>query len=137
MMPAMSDQQPPVDDHDGDRPADQESETKQRPTDALSGTTRSATNRPSDQADMAPLAEVIAELTRENRELAAAAAKWQERARFLGERLQALETGLVAGESENAPGAHASGAVAAEAATTTAKWRRWWRRMTGGAVDLS
>ncbi len=53
--------------------------------------------------DVAPLAELIDRLTRDNRELAAAAALWQERARFLGERLQALEAGPIAGEASDVP----------------------------------
>jgi hypothetical protein len=106
-------------------------------SDQPSTTGRSATNRPPDQASIAPLAELIAELTRENRDLAAAAALWQERARFLGERLQALEAGPIAGDVEDTPRAHESGpqsgAVAAEVSDATpSAWRRWWRRMTGG-----
>jgi hypothetical protein len=82
----MSGQPPPGDDHDTDRPADHEPATGPQSTDHRSGAAQPATNRSSDQSGIAPLAEVIAELTRENRELAAAAAQWQERARSLGER---------------------------------------------------
>jgi hypothetical protein len=133
----MSDQPPPVDDHDVDRPADHASATNLRPTDHRSGTTRSATDRPGDQASIAPLAELIAELTRENRELAAAAAQWQERARFLGERLQALEARPVAGDIQEAglihERGHQPGAVAPEASEPPRSgWRRWWRRMMWG-----
>src|SRR5215213_11924132 len=45
-----------------------------RPTDQPSNTARPVTNRPSDQAAIAPLAELIGRLSRENQELAAAAA---------------------------------------------------------------
>jgi hypothetical protein len=133
----MSDQPPPVDDHDTDRPADHASVSTPRPTDHRSGTTRSATNRPSDPASIAPLAELIAELSRENRELAAAAAQWQERARFLGERLQALEARPVASDVQEAglipESGHQPGAVAPEASEPPRSSRRgWWRRMTWG-----
>lgn len=53
--------------------------------------------------DLASMAELIGQLTRDNQELAAAAALWQERARFLGERLQALEAGPIAGDVGHAP----------------------------------
>jgi hypothetical protein len=59
-------------------------DTGRRPTDQPSATTRPATNRPRDQAAIAPLPDLIADLSRQNQELAAAA---QERARFLLERL--------------------------------------------------
>ncbi len=59
---------------------------------------------PQDAApDLAPLAELIDRLTRDNQELAAATALWEERARFLGERLQAPEAGPIAGEPTDAP----------------------------------
>jgi hypothetical protein len=48
--------------------------------------------------DIAPLAELVGRLSREHQELAASAALWQERARFLGEQLRALEAGPIAGE---------------------------------------
>jgi hypothetical protein len=55
--------------------------------------------------DTTPFAELIGRLTRANQELAAAAALWQERARFLGERLQSLEVGTIvpAGEMSGIP----------------------------------
>ena len=69
--------------------------------------TADAGRTPPDAAvDMAPLAELIGWLTRDNQELAAAAALWQERARFLGEQLQALDAGPIAGDVEDAPVAH-------------------------------
>jgi hypothetical protein len=57
----------------------------------------------------------------------------------LVESMRALPAGDA---SPDAPGAHESGpqrgAVAAEASETTRPaWRRWWRRMTGRAVDPS
>ena len=87
--------------------------------------------------DLAPMAELITGLTRQNQELAAAAALWQERARFLGERLQTLEAGPIAPPDAGNVQEHASQDAAEAAETRTAAWRRWWRRMTGGAVDLS
>lgn len=68
--------------------------------------------QPTDQADIAPLVGLVADLTRENRELAAAAAVWQERARTLEVRLQALDAGTIVGE----------------ATPPRSWWRRWWQR---------
>jgi hypothetical protein len=68
---------------------------------------------------------------------------WQGRALQLEERLKALEAGPIAGDVDQAAGrihesGHQPSHVAAEAAETTRPaWRRWWRMMTGGAVDLS
>jgi hypothetical protein len=74
--------------------------------------------------------------------IAAAVALWQKRARFLGEQVRALEAGPIAGDTAQDVPVHESGphsaAVVAEASEITQPaWRRWWRRMTGGAVDLS
>ncbi|MBA2596338.1 MAG: hypothetical protein H0V00_06895 [Chloroflexia bacterium] len=66
-----------------------------QPADRPATSSRLGTNRPTDQAAIAPLTDLIANLSRENQELAAAAALWQERARFLGEQLRALEAGPV------------------------------------------
>jgi hypothetical protein len=113
-----------------------------RPTDQPSGMTRPATNRPGDQAAIAPLADLLADVTRRNEELAAAAALWQYRAMQAEERLAQLEAGPVAGDvgdaAVNEMQAPTSRAVAAEAPDTRqSAWRRWWRKMTGAAVDLS
>lgn len=68
---------------------------------------------------------------------------WQSRALQLEERLKALESGPIAADIvQNAPQERDSAPqrddVPAEASDTRqAAWRRWWRRMTGGAVDLS
>jgi hypothetical protein len=58
--------------------------------------------------DLAPMADLITDLTRQNLELAAAAALWQERARLMGERLQALEAGPIASEFRPESGQNAS-----------------------------
>ena len=79
--------------------------------------------------DLQPLADVIAGLTRENRELAAAASLWQERASMLQGRL------LARGAGDDAPpgDATAGSAVASmPPATEGAAWRRWLRRLTEG-----
>jgi hypothetical protein len=55
--------------------------------------------QPTDQADIAPLVGLVADLTRENRELAAAAAVWQIRAMQAEERLKQL----TAGETSESP----------------------------------
>jgi len=65
-------------------------------TDQPATRSRPAAGQPPDQSTIAPLAELIATLSRENQELAAAAALWQERARFLGEQLRAIEPGPIA-----------------------------------------
>ena len=115
-----------------------------------------ATKTPPDAAlDMAPLAELIERLARENAENRAAAALWQERARFLGERLAALEAGPIAvpesPETEYDPqdanpapqrdaGPHMTSVTLREASAAPSLaserlapgWRRWWRRITSG-----
>jgi hypothetical protein len=72
--------------------------------------------------------------------IAAAVAPWQERARFLDERLQALEAGAIATPhvGDVAPHApqeamHAPQRDDGEAAPREfPPWRRWLRRVTGG-----
>jgi hypothetical protein len=63
--------------------------------------------QPKTAADMVSLAELIERQARENAENRAAAALWQERARFLRERLSALEAGPIAAP-ESAESEHAS-----------------------------
>lgn len=81
--------------------------------------------------DLQPLADVIADLTRENRELAAAAALWQERARTLEGRVLALTAGDIAPDTasaaQNAPHAADRANLAPES-----WWRRWLERFGGG-----
>ncbi len=72
-----------------------------------------------DTATMAPLAAMVADLARENRDLAAAAAVWQERARVLEDRLLALS----AGESK--------GEVVGASVGFPSRWRRWLRALGG------
>ncbi len=72
-----------------------------------------------DTATMAPLAAMVADLARENRDLAAAAAVWQERARVLEDRLLALS----AGESK--------GEVVGGSVGVRSRWRRWLRALGG------
>jgi hypothetical protein len=81
--------------------------------------------------DLQPLADVIADLTRENRELAAAAALWQERARTLEGRFLALTAGDDAPvAAQNRPGATEPDQPASD--VLMLRWRRWWRRMIDG-----
>ena len=80
------------------------SPTNQPPTGS-----RPTTDRPADQAAIAPLAELIGDLTRENRRLAETAAILAERNRLLSERLLALDAGPVSPPP-----------------------RPWWRRLWGG-----
>jgi len=106
--------------------------------------TDAARTPPDAAVDMAPLAELIGRLTRDNQELAAAAALWQERARFLGEQLQALEAGPIAGDISPMGESPQERAVATERdvagvrASETQQgaqgpaWRRLWHRVTGG-----
>jgi len=65
--------------------------------------------------DLAPLAEVISDLTRENRQLAEAAAVWQLRALQAEDRLKALEAGpLPQGTAEPTREDAASGPATAQ-----------------------
>jgi hypothetical protein len=62
-----------------------------------------ASRTPPDAApDIAPLAELLADVTRRNEELSAAAALWQYRAMQAEERLAQLEAGPIAGETSTA-----------------------------------
>ena len=105
--------------------------------------------------DMAPLAELIDSLTRQNQELAAAAAVWQYRALRAEERVEALEAGPIeppdaSDVHEHAPqdantvslrgDAPQMTTVALDEARGVPKpaseslalgWRRWLRRMIG------
>jgi hypothetical protein len=89
---------------------------------------------------MAPLAELIGQLTRENQKLAATAAMWQERAPFRVEQLQALAAGPIAGDAQAVglipESGHQSSLVAVEASEAPRPvWRRFWRRVTGGGGE--
>jgi hypothetical protein len=80
--------------------------------------------------DLQPLADVIADLTRENRELAAAAALWQERARTLEGRVLALSAGEdPAVAAQDAPGPTNPAKPASD--PSLSPWRRWWRAVMG------
>lgn len=119
----------------------------------------SVAGQPTDQASIEPLVELISDLTRQNAELSAAAALWQERARFLGERLNALEAGAIpqsesagvrAPNSVNTPVERTEGSGRVSSYEMTSRtlldsheapvptevtlatgWRRWWRRVLG------
>jgi len=87
--------------------------------------------------DVAPLAELLADVTRRNEELAAAAALWQYRAMQAEERLAQLETGPIAGDVEDAPVSEIlvpprdeDPMMAAETMSKTQE-RPWWRRLVG------
>jgi hypothetical protein len=111
-------------------PTDHATETAPHrpPTDRPASAARHATNQPTDQPAIAPLADLIASLSRQNMELAAASALWQERARHLEERLQALEAGPIAtptsSHDDDRP----------PETPEIPNWRRWLRRMTGGGA---
>ncbi len=82
--------------------------TNDRPT-AQRPTTNQATNHtttptdPQPTIDLAPLADVIDDLTRRNAELAAAAAMWQTRAAHLEDRLKQLTAGVTPSETVPEP----------------------------------
>ncbi len=91
--------------------------------------------------DIAPLAELLADVTRRNEELAAAAALWQYRAMQAEERLAQLEAGPIASDSDQGAlemsqeraGATLRGDAAARASEgVQPAWRPWWRRVFGG-----
>jgi len=110
----------------------------------LDAMTDAARTPPDAAVDMAPLAELIGRLTRDNQELAAAAALWQERARFLGEELRALEAGPIAGEMDTTVTTPQERTVATQRDVAGVRarktlqgdegpaWRRLLRRVTGG-----
>ncbi|MDP9357723.1 MAG: sigma-70 region 4 domain-containing protein [Chloroflexota bacterium] len=111
-----------------------------RPTRSADHTTRPTSQRPTttDQAgnvDLAPLAAVIADLTRENRQLAEAAAIWQVRAVQAEERLKQLTAGD--DTPADAPSAaqepqHGAHPVETAPDASPSWWASWWRRLTGG-----
>ncbi len=124
-----------------ERPTTDQGPTDQ-PTIATDHTTRPTNQRPTttDQAgnvDLAPLAAVIADLTRENRQLAEAAAIWQVRAVQAEERLKQLTAG---GDTPtDAPQASPFAPGEAEPAerapdTSSSWWASWWRRLVGGGA---
>ena len=93
-------------DHDDHAPADRPTTNQPRPT---------GRTRPTDQTDLAPLADLIARLSRENAELAASSAMWQERTRTLAARLPALEPGPLPPDDDTT--------------AQTPKPRPWYRRL--------
>ena len=109
------------------------------PTDRPATDPRPTTDRPADQAAIAPLADLITDLTRQNRELAVAAALWQERARHLEGRVLALEAGPTLGTNvtkvgrsgELPPPAGGKGDGPPQASPAS-RWRRWLRRLVAG-----
>ncbi len=110
-----------------------------RPTRSADHTTRPTSQRPTttDQAgnvDLAPLAAVIADLTRENRQLAEAAAIWQVRAVQAEERLKQLTAGddTPPDAPHAAPEPHHGAQPANVAPATSAPAHApWWRRWLG------
>jgi len=84
--------------------------------------------------DLAPVAELIADLSRRNADLAASAALWQERARVLEGRLLALGAGEVSQDAPRTPSAPPGAAEQPNPArdTLAARWRRWWRSVREG-----
>ncbi len=84
--------------------------------------------------DLMPLADLIERLTRANRDLAASAAIWQERARVLEGRLLALGAGDAPQDAPRtqpeAPGATEPPRPASDALML--RWRQWLRRVTDG-----
>ena len=93
---------------------------------------RSPAQRPTtiETATMAPLAAMVADLARENRDLAAAAAVWQERARVLEDRLLALSAGDPSGGPSTTP-PDPPGATIGTSVAFPSRWRRWLRALTG------
>jgi hypothetical protein len=110
--------------------------------DAQAGHATAVDSRQGAGEAVAVLRELLAEERRKSDSLLEASLIWQGRALQLEERLKALEAGPIAGATAQDTPVHESGphsaAVVAEASEITQPaWRRWWRRMTGGAVDLS
>jgi hypothetical protein len=137
------------------RPSGDHEATTSRPGGSSVAPEQHDATSPTDQPGIAPLVELVADLTRQNADLAAAAALWQERARFLGERLAALEAGPVVVRPETPETPHApedaqNGPERADPPEMTSRsldaapvepgsaqpaqttgWRRVWRRILG------
>ncbi len=110
-------------------------EPTDRPTTATDHTTRPTNRRPTttDQAgnvDLAPLAAVISDLTRENRQLAEAAAIWQVRAVQAEERLKQLTAGddTPTDAPSAAPEPHHEAQPAERTSDTAVPWWKFWER---------
>lgn len=80
--------------------------------------------------DVEPLANLIRDLSHENRQLAEAAAVWQFRALQAEERLKALTAGDPVGDEPPTPNATAEGTDATD--EPRSGLRAWWRRVLGG-----
>jgi len=79
--------------------------------------------------DLAPLADLIDDLTRRNADLSAAAAMWQTRAAHLENELKQLSAGTT---SETSPEAVESPQTSDPAPTgVLAWWKRFWRHLEG------
>ncbi len=91
---------------------------------------RSTNHQPTtiETAGLAPLAAMVADLARDNRELAAAAAVWQERALVLEGRLLALSAGDSSGVSATTS-PNAQGATIGGNGALLSRWRRWVRAL--------
>jgi hypothetical protein len=102
--------------------------TNRQPT----ASSRSTNYQPTtiETAGLAPLAAMVADLARDNRELAAAAAVWQERARVLEDRLLALSAGDSSGVSPRTR-SEPQGDVLAGDVGVKSRWRRWVRALGG------
>jgi hypothetical protein len=102
-----------------------------RPMVGATGQPTNHATKPTDQQptiDLAPLAEVIDDLTRRNAELAAAAAMWQTRAAHLEGQLKQLGTGETRPDtSSEAPGSPKSDDQSSQGLRTLRAWlRRLW-----------
>jgi hypothetical protein len=109
-----------------DRPATEPTEPTDQPTNQRPTTTDQAP-----PVDLAPLAAVISDLTRENRQLAEAATAWQIRAMQAEERLTQLTAGHDGdGDAPDAPPAAPGATETPEPKPITSApwWRRWMRR---------
>jgi hypothetical protein len=106
------------------------------PTTARGRSTNHDRPRPTkiEPAGLAPLAAMVADLARENRDLAAAAAVWQERARVLEDRLLALSAGDPSGEPSRTRSDAPGGTIGGNGALVS-RWRRWLRAL-GGSTSL-
>jgi hypothetical protein len=115
----------PTTDRPPTRATDHRPTTGDQPTDQRPTTTDQAP-----AVDLAPLADVISTLTRENRQLAEAAAAWQIRAMQAEERLKQLTAGDDG--DQDAPTAAPAAPGAAEppepAPDAPAPWWRFWER---------
>ncbi len=109
-----------------DRPTDQTNHVGDQQTNLA---TRPVDHQPT--VDLAPLTELIDDLTRRNADLAATAAMWQARAAHLKNQLKQLTAGPTDSETTPETPRNAPGSTKTNEGTPTGVWT-WVKRLLGG-----